>query len=87
MQLIVPLRYAVVADKAGRAGVAGHVDSGAITGQNAVALIAVILLPVCAGRCKAQKHRVEYGGRALIAALGHGGGGGVNPGAVQLLCQ
>ena len=50
MQLIVPLRYAVVADKAGRAGVAGHVDSGAITGQNAVALIAVILLPVCAGK-------------------------------------
>ena len=87
MQLIIPLRRAVVADKAGRAGVTGHINRSTVTGQNTVALIAVVLLAVCAGRCKVQKHLAEHGGRDLTAALRHGGGGSVNPGTVQLLCQ
>ena len=85
--MIVPLRRAVVADKAGRIGIAGHIDCGAITGQDTIALVAAIGLSVCAGRCKVQKHLAEHGGRDLTAALRHGGGGSVNPGAVQLLRQ
>ena len=85
--MIVPLRRAVVADKAGRIGIAGHIDCGAITGQDTIALVAAIGLSVCAGRCKVQKYLTEYSGRNLTAALGYGGRGSVNPGAVQLLRQ
>ena len=85
--MIVPLRRAVVADKAGRAGGTGHINRGTVTGQDTIVLIAVVLLAVCAGRCKVQKHLAEHGGRDLTAALRHGGGGSVNPGAVQLLRQ
>ena len=66
--MIVPLRRAVVADKAGRAGVTGHINRGTVTGQNTVALIAVVLLAVCAGRCKVPKHLAEHGGRIGRAA-------------------
>ena len=87
MQLIVPFRYAVVTDKAGCAGVAGHIDCGAVTGQNAAVLVATLRVAVCAGGCEVQKYLAEHIGRDLTAALGHGGGGSVNSGAVQLLCQ
>ena len=52
MQLVVPSRRAVIADKAGRIGIAGHVDCGAVTGQSAAALVATIGLAVCAGGCE-----------------------------------
>ena len=87
MHLIVPRRRTVIADEAGRAGVTGHIDCGAVTGQNAAAFVATIGLTVCAGGCKVQKHLAEYCGRDLTAALRHGGGSSVNPGAVQLLRQ
>lgn len=65
----------------------GHIDCGAVTGQNAAALVAAIGLAVCAGGCEVQKHLAEYSGRDLTAALRHGGGSRVNPGAVQFLRQ
>ena len=87
MQLVVPFRRAVIADEAGRAGVAGHIDCGAVAGQNAAALVAAIGLAVCAGGCEVQKHLTEHSGRDLTAALRHGGGSSVNPSAVQFLRQ
>ena len=87
MQLVIPPWSAVIADEAGCIGIAGHVDCGAITSQNAVAFVAAIGLTVCAGGCKVQKRLAEYSGRDLTAALRHGGGSSVNSGAVQLLRQ
>ena len=87
MQLIISLRCAVVADKAGRIGIAGHIDCGAITGQDTIALVAAIGLSVCAEGCEVPKYLAEYVGRDLTAALRYGGGCSVNPGAVQLLRQ
>ena len=49
MQLVIPLRRAVIADEAGRIGIAGHVDCGAVTGQNAASFVATIGLTICAG--------------------------------------
>ena len=87
MQLVIPPRYAVIADEAGCIGIAGHVDCGAVTGQDAAALVAAIGLTICAGGCEVQKHLTEHSGRDLTAALRHSGGSSVNPGAVQLLRQ
>ena len=42
MQLVIPPRCAVIADEAGGIGIAGHIDCGAITSQNAAALVAAI---------------------------------------------
>lgn len=82
-----PPRCAVIADEAGGIGIAGHIDCGAVTGQNAAAFVAVIGLTIYAGGCEVQKHLAEHSGRDLTAALRHSGGSSVNPGAVQLLRQ